>query len=287
MTLNVAPAVLMTDEEFILIRDLICATCGIFFPESMKFLVERRLQPRLGVHGLTSFRDYYRLVKYGREREQEFDEIVERVTTNETYFFRELYQLRAFTDEVLPRLRGGLTAHERLRIWSAGCSTGEEPYTLAMLLRDAPAAQGLTFDIFANDISRKVLRTARAGIYTRSSFRETPEAYQRRYFTADGRTFRLCDEIRALVTFGHLNLMDGDGLALLSNVDAIFCRNVMIYFDPASRRRLLQVFYRKLRPGGFLLLGHAESLINESTDFELVNLKNDMVYCKPRERRTP
>jgi chemotaxis protein methyltransferase CheR len=271
----------MTDEEFRLIRDLICDYCGIHFPDSMRFLVERRLQPRLPVFGFTNFRDYYRMVKYGRERDREFDEIVERVTTNETYFFREPHQLKAFTDEVLPLLFEQIGAEARLRIWSAGCSTGEEPYTLAMLLADLPAAAGRRFEIFGNDISRKVLRTARDGTYTLSSFRATDERIMARYFERDGRAFKLAAKIRKQVTFGHLNLMDANALALIGRADIIFCRNVMIYFDAESRARLIDTFYKKLRPGGFLLLGHSESLINESTAFELVPLTNDIVYRRP------
>ncbi len=283
MTLGTGRAVVMTDEEFRLIRDLIRDACGIYFEDSMKFLVERRLQPRLPVHGLVSFREYYHLIKYGREREREFDEIVERVTTNETYFFRESYQLKAFTDEILPELFERAGRDRRFRIWSAGCSTGEEPYSIAMLLDKLPIARGVAFDIFGNDISRKVLQTARAGGYTQSSFRDTDAAVVADYFWPEGRAYRLRDEIRHRVTFGHLNLMDDSALALIREIDILFCRNVIIYFDAASRSRLLATFHRKLRPGGYLLLGHSESLINESTDFELVPLQNDIVYRKPLE----
>ena len=143
--------------------------------------------------------------------------------------------------------------------------------------------RGMGFEIFGNDISRKVLRTARAGVYTQASFRTTPPEMLTRYFVQDGRSHRLVDKVRNSVSFGHLNLMDTTALALISNVDIIFCRNVMIYFDAASRARLVDTFHRKLRPGGFLLLGHSESLINESTAFELAPLKNDMVYRKPLE----
>jgi chemotaxis protein methyltransferase CheR len=274
-------AVTMTDEEFVLIRDLIADYCGIFFTEAFKYLVERRLQSRLPVHGLTTFRDYYRLLKYGPDAAQEYDEVVERVTTNETYFFREPYQLKAFTDEVLPSILESRKGDSPLRIWSAGCSTGEEPYTIAMLIDEAPQFKSRMIEIFANDISRKVLLTARGGLYRDSSFRATEARYIARYFVREGPAYRLRDEIRHRVTFGHLNLMDEASLALLCNVDLIFCRNVTIYFNASSRARLLDAFHRKLRPGGYLLLGHSESLINSSTDFELVPLKNDMVYRKP------
>jgi chemotaxis protein methyltransferase CheR len=276
-------AVTMTQEEFLLIADLIYDYCGIALPESVKYLVERRLQPRLTAHGLTNFRDYYRLIKYGREQSGEFDEIVERITTNETYFFRESYQLKAFTEEILPIVTDGRDPVDRIRLWSAGCASGEEPYSLAMLVREAPAARGFTFDIFGNDISKKVLRLARAGIYRETSFRQTEKIYRDKYFRRGKDGWRVIDEIRNAVTFGHVNLTDETSMALIANVDVIFCRNVLIYFAADSRARLIDAFYRKLRPGGFLLLGHSESLINTSTQFELMPLKNDIVYRRPPE----
>src|SRR5206468_2372361 len=122
-----------------------------------------------------------------------------------------------------PMLLGAWQPGRRLRVWSAGCSTGEEPYSIAMLLAELPAARGRLFDIFGNDISRKVLRTARAAVYTLSSFRSTEPRYLERYFSRDGRTFRLNEDVRSQVTFGHLNLMDDAALALIGNVDVIFC----------------------------------------------------------------
>ncbi len=233
------------------------------------------------VLGLERFRGYYRYLKYSPEQQKEFDELVERVTTNETYFFRESYQLEVFIKDIIPELNSRKAPGERVRIWSAGCSTGEEPYTLGMLLDEAGYIRRNEYEIFGNDISRKVLQTARSGVYRESSFRTTEERYLRRYFSQDGRLFVLDDRIRNIVTFGNLNLMDDKALAVVGRVDVIFCRNVMIYFTPEARRRLLKVFYSRLRPGGFLLLGHSESLINESTDFELVTLRRDMVYRKP------
>jgi chemotaxis protein methyltransferase CheR len=281
-----AEAVTITEEEFLLIRGLIYDYCGILLPESMKYLVERRLKPRLDAHGLTNFRDYYRLIKYGRDQQNEFDEIVERITTNESYFFREAYQLNAFTEEILPLITAGRNPNDRIRIWSAGCASGEEPYTIAMLVREATTARGYDFDIFGNDISKKVLRLARAGVYRENAFRQTDRQHRERYFRQEGDGWRVTDDIRNSVTFGHVNLMDDSSMVLIANVDVVFCRNVLIYFSAESRIRLIDAFYRKLRPGGFLLLGHSESLINSSTKFELVALKNDIVYRRPPDAGT-
>ena len=150
-----------------------------------------------------------------------------------------------------------------------------------MLVRDTAIAHGYAFDIFGNDISKKVLRLARAAVYRESSFRQTEVHLRAKYFRPDTDGWRLNDEIRNSVTFGHVNLMDETSMTLITNVDIVFCRNVLIYFAPDSRARLIEAFYRKLRPGGFLLLGHSESLINASTKFELVPLKNDIVYRRP------
>ncbi len=271
----------MTDEEFRLIRDRINEYCGIHFEADSKFLLERRLAPRLEALGLTDFTDYYRLLAYSPDRRNELEEIVERVTTNETYFFREQYQLDAFQKEILPELHSVRRRGRRLSVWSAGCATGEEAYTVAMLVLETGLFHDWEVRVFGNDVSRRVLAIARKGQYGRASFRQTDERYLRRYFrSVEGRQ-QVKDEVKAMVSFGQLNLLEKQMLALVGEVDVIFCRNVLIYFDQASRKRVIDTFQQKLVPGGYLLLGHTESLINLSTAFELVHLKYDMVYRKP------
>ncbi len=277
-----AASVELSDEEYHLIRDLVFEYCGIFLPDNIRFLVERRLRPRLPVHGLSSFRDYYRMVRYGRNPQAELDEILDRITTNETYFFRGESQLNAFSKEILPTVLDERPPGSTIRLWSAGCSSGEEAYTIAMLLADVGRASEYKFEIFGNDISRKVIRLAREGIYRRAAFRQTDTKYIERYFSqTDEYTYKLDDSIRNRVRFGHLNLMNESSIALLSNMDIVFCRNVMIYFIEESRKKLLDILLDKMRPGGFLILGHSESLINVSTGFELAPLTHDIVYRKP------
>jgi chemotaxis protein methyltransferase CheR len=271
----------MSDEEFRLLRNLINDHCGILFEDSNKFLVERRLSPRLEALGLDDFTAYYRHLRYAPDRRSEYEEIIERLTTNETYFFRERYQLDAFQFEILPRLAISGAPTKRLRIWSAGCATGEEAYTIAMIVLETHLFRDWDVRVFGSDISRKVLAAARKGQYGRSSFRQTEEAMLRRYFDpVDGR-YQVRPEVRALVSFGQLNMLDDLGHALVGDMDVIFCRNVLIYFDQESRRRVVNLFHRKLVRGGFLLLGHTESLLNLSTAFELLHLENDMVYRRP------
>ncbi|MFC1654904.1 CheR family methyltransferase [Myxococcota bacterium] len=271
----------MTREEFRLLRDLVYEYCGIFFQDEVKYLLERRLNARLREHTLNSFNEYYRYLRYSPSRSRELEEIVELLTTNETYFFREEYQLKAFSDEILPEVVREHKGSKRLRIWSAGCSTGEEAYTIAILLRENPELSDWDVEIFANDISRKVIQRARKGEYGRSSFRSIGDAFHAKYFRPQGEHYVVTDELRSLVSFGQLNLLDDEMLQLIGKVDVIFCRNVLIYFDRPARLRVLSTFYDKLNERGYLLLGHSESLMNVSTDFELVHLKNDLVYRKP------
>ncbi|RMG18459.1 MAG: protein-glutamate O-methyltransferase CheR [Deltaproteobacteria bacterium] len=271
----------MTAEEFRLLRDLIHDFCGIFFREEMKYLLERRLAPRLKLHGLSDYSAYYRFLRFDPGRARELDEAVEVLTTNETYFFREESQLVAFRDEVLPELAERNADARRLRLWSAGCSTGEEPYTLAMLVQESGRFEGWDVEIFGNDISRKVLAAARKAEYGAHALRATDPQRIERFFEQSGERYRVRDELRRLVSFGRLNLLDAQMIGLLGRMDAIFCRNVLIYFDLEARRRVLGLFYGRLKPGGYLFLGHSESLIHLSTDFELAHLSRDLVYRRP------
>ncbi|MDD2271520.1 MAG: protein-glutamate O-methyltransferase CheR [Desulfuromonadaceae bacterium] len=283
MTLSCAHNHLMSDDEFHLLRDCIYAHCGIYFDQESKYILEKRLSSRLTDLNLSSFYDYYHFIKYNRNKEHELTDIMDVLTTNETYFFRESIQLKAFSDEVIPELikRKIARGNRTLRIWSAGCSTGEEPYTIAMLLSTMPELIGWKIEIIGTDISNKVLSQARRGVYGKSSFRATNENDLRRFFVAQDDGYKVNDSIRALVTISHLNLFDSHRLALLGKVDLVFCRNVIIYFDQAAKKRVIESFHSALYDGGFLLLGHSESLMNISTQFTLRHFKNDMIYQKP------
>ncbi len=270
----------MSAEEFRLLSELVYGHCGIVFREDMRYLLERRLGDRLRAVGAPDFTAYYRLLRFGTGRKAELEAAVDALTTNETYFFRDENQLRAFSKELLPRLAAALP-RKRLRIWSAGCSTGEEPYTLAMLVRESGLFQDWSVEIFGSDISKRVLAQARKGVYAATAFRQTPPAVLARWFRPEGGRHAVSDELRSMVTFGHVNLLDEAMLNVVGRMDVIFCRNVMIYFDLAARKRVLSHLHARLNEGGYLLLGHSESLINVTADFELVHLEHDLVYRKP------
>ena len=276
--------ILLPEDVFRLIRDIIKDYCGLHFDDSSRSLLEKRLSRRVRNHHLNDFRDYYRLIRYDKRADEELTAIMDLLTVNETYFFREQNQLRAFSEEILEELWTANRDRKMLRVWSAGCSTGEEPYTIAMLINERGHFNGWDIEIHGSDINQRVLQTARRGVYRRNSFRTIEPYFMSKYFVEEDGSFRIRDSARNHVNFSYLNLLDPFKSRFLGRMDVIFCRNVLIYFDNSSRRRVIENFYDRLVDGGYLLLGHAESLINISTAFTLRHLKNDMVYQKPNGR---
>ena len=280
MVLELGPS--MSQEEYRLLRELIYEHAGLSFAEDSRYLLERRLAPRLEYHGIPDFAGYYRFLRYDPGRRTEIETAVEVLTTNETYLFREPHQLRAFSEEILPSVALENAPQRRLRIWSAGCSTGEEVYTIAILVARSKLFEGWDVDVLGSDISRRVLAVARAGVYGANAFRSPEAEALRPWFRPDGARWHARDDIRRIASFAHLNLLDPKALSAVTAVDVVFCRNVMIYFDVPARKRVVRTFHEKLRPGGYLLLGHSESLLNVTADYELAHLRNDLVYRKPR-----
>jgi chemotaxis protein methyltransferase CheR len=270
----------LPDDVFRLMRDQIYKRTGMWFSDTSKYLLQKRLSPRARELNFESFQKYFYFLQYDPRAEAEFDQIYDLVTTNETYFFREPAQLAAFADEIVPEILARKTI-KKIRVWSAGCSSGEEPYSIAMLLSEAGYYERAAFEIFASDINQQVLAKARRGHYRESAFRATEVPLRDKYFTRnDDGSWHISDEIRNRVSFGRLNLYDEPRVSLLGHLDVIFCRNVIIYFDDQSKKVVVSNFYNRLTESGYLLLGHSESLISLSTQFKLRHLKNDMVYQK-------
>jgi chemotaxis protein methyltransferase CheR len=270
----------MDDAEFRMLSELLRAHCGLHFGVDSRYVFEKRVLRRVRELELTSFAAYHLLLRTGSGREQELARLVDELTINETYFFRERGQLGALVAEILPELRAQRGGRP-VGIWSAGCSSGEEPYSAVILAREAGFVPGVDFRVYASDISKRMLRRAREGVYREASFRDTEPALRERYFTPVEQGLRISTEVKQHVDFIHLNLFDASKLALLGTQDVILCRNVIIYFDAPGKRRVIDLFHAKLRPGGYLLLGHSESLINLSTSFELRHLRRDLVYRRP------
>jgi len=273
----------MKDREFRWFADLVRSHCGISFGAETRFLLERRIARRMRELSVTSVSAYQFELRNESRRDGELAALIDEITTNETYFFRERSQLRALVGEILPealvarRERGG----GPVSVWSAGCSSGEEPYSIVILAREAGFDPERDLRVYASDISRRMMKRARAGTYRESSFRETEPALREKYFEEKDGSWTVSDAIKKCVDFIHLNLMDRSRIALLGAMDVILCRNVMIYFDAETKREVIATFEDKLRSGGHLLLGHSESLINITSGLELRHLRNDLVYRKP------
>jgi chemotaxis protein methyltransferase CheR len=273
----------MTDSEYRMFAELLRRHCGLHFGPDARYLLEKRLVRRLRALELNSFAAYHYRVRSAPAHDEELANLIDEITTNETYFFRERSQLRALIGEIFSELQEARRGTRRgpITVWSAGCSSGEEPFSIVILAMEAGMTPGRDLHVYASDISRRMLRRARKGLYREASFRETEPTLRLKYFSEKDGLWRISDEVKKHVDFIHLNLLDRTKIALLGAMDVILCRNVIIYFDSDTKREVIQTFYEKIRPGGHLLLGHSESLINLSNSFELRHLSNDLVYRRP------
>jgi chemotaxis protein methyltransferase CheR len=273
-----------SDEEFRQIRDHIYELCGIHIADNRKYLIENRLAARLKDLNLKTFGEYYYYLRYDKNRREELNKLYEVITTNETSFYRNPPQLKVFQEVVLKDMLDTLRAKRsrRLRIWSAGCSSGEEPYTLGIILHEVLKTEIASWDIkiTASDISTAVLGAAKSGIYSDYALRTTPPEITRKYFKKDGREYHLADNVKKLVRFDQLNLNDKLQMKRIERSQIIFCRNVIIYFDDEMKTRVMSSFYDNLQPGGALLIGHSESLHNISRAFRPEHHKGAIVYRK-------
>jgi len=254
----------ISDGEFRQFRDLMRRVAGIELGDAKKHLVSGRLSRRVRERGLASFADYHRLVASGDDHD-EFHRMVDLLTTHETYFFREPRHFEHFSGHVLSEC-GGRGGGQGLRVWSAASSSGEEAYSLAMVLMDK-LGDSVPWEIVATDISREVLERARQGIYATERIDGIPPGYLRRYcLKGVGRragTLRIAPEVRRRVRFAELNL--AGSLAAVGDFDVVFLRNVLIYFDIAMKRDIVGRVARQIRRGGWLFIGHSESLNGIST----------------------
>ncbi len=274
----------MSDAEYRMFCEMLRERCGLHFGEDMRFLVEKRVGRRVEKLELGSFAAYHYHLRSGREGEEEFSALIDELTTNETYFFRERRQLDALIGEIIPeQLQRKRHAGERgpVNIWSAGCSSGEEPLSIVMLGLERGLRPGTDFRVYASDISRSMLKRCRKGVYRESSFRETEDPLRERYFREKEGLFEVAPDVRKEIDFIQVNLLDPAKVALLGRMDTILCRNVIIYFDLETKKQVISTFHDKLVPGGYLLLGHSESLINVTNAFELSQLRDDLVYRRP------
>ena len=273
----------MKNGEFQQFSSFIYDHVGIQLPPSKKTMLESRLAKRLKNLGIPSFADYGNFVFSAEGQQTELVHLIDVVTTNKTDFFREPGHFKFLTQTALPtimRQRSNPRTHP-VRIWSAGCSSGEEPYTLAMVLSEFAAEQrDFRFTILASDISTRILAAAKKAIYPEERTDDISMTMKKKYLLRSrdkkNSLVRICPELRAKITFRRINFMDSD-FGIREKMDIIFCRNVVIYFDKPTQQNLMQKFHQQLRPGGFLFLGHSETLNGIDVDFKSVG---STVYMK-------
>jgi chemotaxis protein methyltransferase CheR len=270
------------------IRDLVYGVAGIFQPDSKLRLLESRCSKRMQALCMTTLQDYYRCLTLKPTHEPELVALLNEITVGETCFFRNQPQLDALRKIVLPRI---VEARARmplrhLRIWSAGCSTGEEPYTLSMMLLEEinGPLQGWTFEILATDLNERSLAHAEQGFYGEYSTRNLPPYFRQKYFVSGGDKWQIDAELKRPVKFTRVNFLDDSCMVLMKDLDLILCCNVLIYFRGAAKRRVLQHFYNNLLPHGYLFLGHSESLYGVNDDFRLVHFPSVTAYVKSDEQ---
>ena len=276
----------LRDPAYLKIRDLIYQTSGIYQPEEKLYLLASRCARRMSAVKMTTPAAYLEFLNNRANRDTELRLMLNEITIGETYMFRSPSQLDAIRNVILPQIveSKNKMGFKRLRLWSAGCSTGEEPYTLAMFLLEESAKQlaGWTFDILATDLNDNSIAAAKAGIYGEYSLRSTSDALRKKYFkTYDDKRLQAADQLKSLIRFDRVNLNDDSKMTFLKGIDIIFCCNVLIYFDLVSKRKVMQHFFSNLLPGGYLFLGHAESLYQVDDRFHLVHFPGSIGYWKP------
>ncbi|MFG1465048.1 protein-glutamate O-methyltransferase CheR [Xanthobacter sp. DSM 24535] len=270
-----------SDEDLRRLCEFLYRRTGMLFSESKRYFVERRVSDRMAATGSTSFASYFARLR--SDAAGEIEHFINAFTVNETYFYREDHQFRCLTQDLLARRLKVKTPGEAIRIWSVPCSTGEEPYSIAIwLLENWPPVDRYDVEIVGSDIDTKVLATASDGLYGRRALMRLSQDVIAKYFIpAAPETWRIIDELRESVRFTSVNLSERGQTKGHGVFDVIFCRNVLIYFDDASRRVAAENLFENLAAGGYLCLGHTESMSRISPLFEVRRYADAIIYQKP------
>lgn len=259
---------------------------GIRFSAQKRYFVDKRIADRISEGDHKSFGAWFRSLRLN-PASPELQALVDSMTVNETYFYREIEQLDLLVEQVLPELAVSGGPRDAVRIWSMPCSTGEEPYSLAIkLLEDWSQVDDFDIGLFGTDIDSKVIEKAQVGLFSDRSVNRLSVDLRQRYFSKEPQGWRIIEELRESIDFRRVNALDRLAMSRFSNFDVIFCRNMLIYFDDISRRKCLDAFYDALRPGGFLFLGMSESLGQTTSLFETERSQGTVVYRRPQKRRT-
>lgn len=278
-------ALCIEKEEFLKFREFFYRKTGIQFDDAKRYFVDRRLVERVEATDSRNFRNYFMMLRFEASGD-ELQTLTNLMTVNETYFFREEYQFKCLVNSILPELTNSRKNQGPIRIWSMPSSSGEEAYSIAMyLLEYWPGINQWDVEIISSDIDTKILAQARRGFYSPRSVANLPKNLLSKYFSVSGEGFQVCDDLKEAVEFTRVNLMNSVDVRSYRGFDVIFCRNLLIYFDDLSRRQAADTFYDALHPGGFLCLGHSESMSRISSLYQARKFSDSVVYQKSKEVR--
>jgi chemotaxis protein methyltransferase CheR len=269
----------LSDAAFSLLRNLIQERTGLFYDDRKRDVLADKLTARALECGFDSFLDYYYFLKYDEKAAAEWGQVMDALAVYETYFWREMDQIHALVDVVVPEYFAARRP-QPLRIWSAGCATGEEPLTIAMALYEAGWFVRAPIEIYASDASPSAIQKAQRGVYRERSFRSLPAALRAKYFTRQEDGWRVAPHLRSRVQWATANLLAKDQIAPFASSPVIFCRNVFIYFSPHTIRQVVHHFHERMPSPGYLFVAAAESLLRVTQDFELQEIGGAFVYVK-------
>jgi len=272
----------ISDQEFLKFREFFYRKTGIMFAENKRYFVDKRILERMAAANFQSFAEYFNRVRF-QASGVELQALVNAMTVNETYFYREDYQLKCLVQSLMPEIAKSASKGDTIKIWSIPCSTGEEPYSIALYLLEYWAqVDDFNIEIVASDIDTEVLEKARRGVYGERALQHVSADTIKKYMTRtnDGQ-HQIIDAIRSSIKFSQLNILEAINERTHGGFDVVFCRNMLIYFDDLSRREAAGAIFAAMRPGGFVCLGHSESMSRISSLFNIRNFPEAIVYQKP------
>lgn len=275
----------ISSEDFLKFREFFYRKTGIQFEDSKRYFVDKRLVDRIEATGYANFRSYFTFMRFQVSGE-EIQTLTNLMTVNETYFFREEYQFKCLVDSLLPEVVKTKAPGSTIRIWSIPSSSGEEPYSIALYLTEYwPDIERWDVELISSDIDTSILKKARQGLYSARSVQHLPTNLLQRHFKRlPGDEYQISDDFRQAVEFTRVNLAEIADTRAYRGFDIIFCRNLLIYFDDLSRRQAAEVFFDALNPGGFICLGHSESMSRITSVFKVRKFPDAIVYQKPEAR---
>jgi chemotaxis protein methyltransferase CheR len=275
----------ISESDFEKFREFFYRKTGIQFEATKRYFVDKRLEERIELTGNADFRSYFMMLRFEASGE-ELQHLTNLMTVNETYFFREEYQFQCLVRSILPDLIKRKKDDSPIRIWAIPSSSGEEPYSIALYLLEYWAGiNDWDVEIISSDIDTKILGEARKGLYSERSVQHLPETLLRKYFKRSAAGYQICDELREAVEFTRVNLSERADTRAYRGFDVVFCRNLLIYFDDASRKAAAETFYDAMKPGSFICLGHSESMSRFSSLYKVRKFPEAIVYQKPLEAR--